>query len=130
MVEVKLPSDRKFGFFFAVVFVIIAVYLYSENKLIFAYASGSIASIFFFLALFKDYSLRRLNKLWMQFGLLLGIFVSPIILGIIFFGLITPTAILMRLRGRDALRLRSKTQNSFWIKRQTETQLGSFKTQF
>ena len=82
------------------------------------------------LATLRANLLRPLNKIWMQFGLLLGLIVSPIILGIIFFGIFTPTAILMRTKGRDALKLKSEIQTSFWIKRQSETELGSFKNQF
>ena len=74
--------------------------------------------------------LHPLNKLWMRFGLLLGMIVSPIVLGAIFFLLFTPIAVLMRLFGRDELRLRFKKQSSHWIKREKETQSQSFKNQF
>ena len=113
-----------------VVFITIALYFYSESKLIVTYGSSFMALFFMILASFRANALRPLNKIWMQFGLLLGLIVSPIILGIIFFGLITPTAILMRIKGRDALRLRSEIKTSFWIKRQSEKELGSFKNQF
>ena len=66
----------------------------------------------------------------MRFGLLLGIIVSPIVLGIIFFGLFTPIAMLMRMSGRDELRLKSVQKTSHWIKRGEPIKSGSFKHQF
>ena len=66
----------------------------------------------------------------MKFGILLGMIVSPIIMGIIFFGIFTPIAILMRFSGRDELRLRFKKQKTHWINRKTLTVIDSFKKQF
>jgi hypothetical protein len=66
----------------------------------------------------------------MQFGLLLSKIVSPIVFGIIFFGLFTPIAILMRLWGRDELRLKFKRKTSHWISRSEPIQADSFKQQF
>ncbi len=71
-----------------------------------------------------------LNKLWIKFGILLGIIVNPIIMGIIFFGIFTPIAILMRLSGRDELRLRLKKKKTYWINRKTLNRFDSFKKQF
>jgi hypothetical protein len=66
----------------------------------------------------------------MRFGLLLGMIVSPIVLGLIFFIMFTPVAFLMRLRGRDELRLKSKEKHTHWIQRDTPMQTDSFKHQF
>ena len=75
-------------------------------------------------------ALLPLNKLWMQFGLLLGMIVSPIILGLIFFGLFTPIAMLMRISGRDELRLKLTEKASHWISRGEPIKSESFKQQF
>ncbi|MDB2564391.1 SxtJ family membrane protein, partial [Amylibacter sp.] len=71
-----------------------------------------------------------LNKLWMSFGFLLGKIVSPLIIGIIFFALFTPIAVVMRLFGRDELRLRFKSKESHWINREISMQPNSFRNQF
>jgi hypothetical protein len=74
--------------------------------------------------------LLPLNKLWMKFGILLGMIVSPIIMGIIYFGIFTPIAIIMRLAGRDELRLRLKKQKTHWINRKILNKVDLFKNQF
>jgi hypothetical protein len=74
--------------------------------------------------------LRPLNLIWMSLGLVLGTFISPIVMGIIFFFIFTPISILMRLIGRDELNLRFKKKQSYWIKRTSMDQNSSFKNQF
>ena len=128
--EIELPSNRKFGIFFTFVFALAAAYFYNSdiNKL--AYVFGATSVIFLFITLLKDDLLLPLNKLWMRFGFLLGIVVSPIVLGIIFFGLFTPIAMLMRLSGRDELRLKFSQKASHWISRCAPVKPESFKQQF
>ena len=87
-------------------------------------------SIFLLITLIKSDALLPLNKLWMRFGLLLGMIVSPIVLGVIFFGLFTPIAMLMRLSGRDELRLKFTQKASHWISRGEPIKSESFKHQF
>ena len=104
--NIKLPSNKKFGYFFTVVFVISTIYfLYSELKTA-TYIMALVASLFFVITLINANLLLPLNKLWMKFGLLLGKIISPIVLGIIFLGLFTPYGIVMRIFGRDELRLK------------------------
>ena len=128
--EIKLPSNRKFGFFFTFVFAIAAAYFYYYATLGWAYAFVAASSIFLLITLIKSDALLPLNKLWMRFGLLLSVIVSPIVLGIIFFGLFTPIAMLMRLRGRDELRLKFTQKASHWITRNEAITSDSFKNQF
>jgi len=128
--EIELPSNRSFGFFFAGVFAIVAVYFYYDESAKIALVLASIAIFFLVATLIKADLLLPLNKLWMSFGLLLGKIVSPIVLGIIFFFMFTPIAFLMRLFRRDELRLRLENQNSHWIQRELSPQSGSFKYQF
>ena len=78
----------------------------------------------------KSDALLPLNKLWMYFGILLGMIVSPIVLGIVFFGLFTPIAMFMRLSGRDELRLKLTQKASHWISRSEPIKSESFKHQF
>ena len=128
--EIEIPSNRKFGFFFTFVFAIVAAYFYYAANIAWTYAFAGISSIFLLITLIKSDALLPLNKLWMWFGLLLGMIVSPIVLGIIFFGLFTPIAILMRLSGRDELRLNFTQKASHWILRKEPIKAESFKHQF
>ena len=128
--NIELPSNRKFGFFFTFVFALGACYFYYTNEVTLAYALIVTSIICFILSMFKPGILFPLNKLWMKFGLLLGLIVSPIVLGLIFFGIFTPTALLMRFCRRDELRLRFKNKKSYWIARNQSIDPVSFKRQF
>ena len=128
--KIELPSNRKFGFFFTFVFALAAAYFcYTTNKG-WAYVFVAAASTFLLITLIKSDALLPINKLWMRFGILLGMVVSPILLGIIFFGLFTPIAMLMRLSGRDELRLKFTQKASYWILRDKPIGSESFKQQF
>jgi uncharacterized membrane protein YjgN (DUF898 family) len=128
--EVELPSNRKFGFFFTFVFAIAAAYFFYYVKMTWAYTFITAALVFLIVTLAKSDTLLPLNKLWMRFGLLLGMIVSPIVLGVIFFGLFTPIAAIMRLSGRDELRLKFSQKASHWITRSEPIKSESFKQQF
>ena len=128
--NLKLPSNQKFGFFFTFVFAVAATYFFHSTNMTLAYAFITISLSFLIITLVKSNVLLPLNKLWMQFGLLLGMIVSPIVLGIIFFGLFTPIAILMRLSGRDELRLKFNKKPCYWITRSQPIKSNSFKNQF
>lgn len=128
--EIELPSNRKFGFFFTFVFAIAAAYFFSVANITWVCVFVTAALIFLFITLIESNALLPLNKLWMCFGLLLGIIVSPVVLGVIFFGLFTPIAILMRLSGRDELRLKFSRKASHWITRSEPIKSESFKHQF
>ena len=128
--QVELPSNRKFGFFFSVIFIILSSYFFYAQSQTVALAMLLIALLFLIIAFFKANLLLPLNKLWMRFGLLLGMIISPIILGVIFFGLITPYSIVMRLIGRDELHLRILKNSSHWISRSQCSPQTNFKRQF
>ena len=128
--NLNLPSNRKFGFFFTFVFAVTAAYIYFTENITWAYAFITISLSFLIITLVKSDVLLPLNKLWMRLGLLLGMIVSPIVLGIIFFGLFTPIAILMRLSGRDELKIKFNKKSSYWITRSEPINSNSFKNQF
>ena len=128
--EIELPSNRKFGFFFTFVFAVAATYFFYLANVSWAYVFVVAASLFLLVTLIKSDALLPFNKLWMRFGLLLGIIVSPIVFGIIFFGLFTPIALLMRLSGRDELRLNFSEKASHWISRSEPIKSDSFNNQF
>jgi len=104
--QIELPSNRKFGFFFTFIFAVLATYFSYIESTVFLYSFAITSVLFFTITLVHAESLSRLNRLWMAFGLLLGKIVSPVVMGIIFFGLFTPISLLMRLFGRDELRLK------------------------
>ncbi len=128
--EIKLPSNRKFGFFFSVIFLLVSSYYLYLNEKIIALILGFISILFFFVSLLKAGLLLPLNIIWMKFGILLGKLISPIVLGTIFFFMFTPVAVIMRFIGRDELRLRLNFQDSYWIKRKSSINKASFKRQF
>ena len=106
--QVKLPSNRKFGFFFSTIFLLASLYSYYIDSEFMVYILGLLCGILLITTITNPKVLLPLNKLWMKFGILLGMIVSPILMGIIFFGIFTPIAMIMRLLGRDELRLRFK----------------------
>ena len=128
--KTELPSNRKFGFFFTAVFLVASAYFYMKTNTIGLYTFGGLAIIFLLITIIKAEILLPLNKLWMSLGHLIGLFVSPIVLGLIFFGIFTPIGFVMRLFGRDELRLKFKEKRSYWIKREIAQEFHSFKNQF
>ena len=126
----ELPSNRQFGFFFTAVFLGVSVYFYIMTNAFGFYTFGGLAVIFLLVTIIKAEVLLPLNKFWMGLGHLIGMFVSPLVIGFIFFGIFTPTGFLMRLFGRDELKLEFKQKHSYWIKRETDSEIYSFKNQF
>jgi hypothetical protein len=127
----ELPSNRKFGFFFTFIFLIFGIYLSYNQTALYNYLSFAMASLLFLVSLVKADLLLPLNNLWMRLGLLLGIVVSPIVLGVIFFGLFMPISLFMKLAGRDELGLKLTSRKSYWKKRcGGSPQPEEFKRQF
>jgi uncharacterized membrane protein len=128
----QLPSNKKFGLLFFGVFFALALYAYSKNEasliigLLLLLSSVFLISSFFYQGL-----LSPLNKAWFMLGLALGKIVSPIVLGIIFFGLITPIALIARLLGRDELKLKRPKKSTYWSEPiGSNSDADSFKNQF
>ena len=114
MDEIKISSNRSFGIVFFIVFLLIALYpLLKDNDL--RIWSLVISFIFLILGLINSKILTPLNRLWFKFGLLLGKFISPLILGIIFFIVVTPIGIIMRLLKKDLLNLKYNKKETYWI---------------
>ena len=116
MNEIKPSSNRSFGIVFFIVFLLIAIYPLLNNGELRIW-SLIIAMIFLVLGLIKSKVLTPLNKLWFKFGLLLGKVVSPLIMGIIFFFVVTPTAFIMRIIGKDLLNLKFNNKKTYWIEK-------------
>jgi len=115
--EVESSSNRSFGFVFTVVFLLIALWplFYKEG---FRWWACGVALGFGLLAIFRPTLLSGLNRLWTKLGLLLGKIVSPVALGIVFYAVLTPLGIAMRLTGKDPLRLKlDPDARTYWIPR-------------
>tara|TARA_B100000989_G_scaffold292742_1_gene269123 strand:+ start:908 stop:1300 length:393 start_codon:yes stop_codon:yes gene_type:complete len=124
----KLPSNRSFGIVFFLVFFVIGIYpLIKDGDL--RIWSLIISIIFLILGLLNSSILYPLNRIWMKFGYLLGAIIAPIVMALIFFGVVTPTGILMKIVGKDLLNLKKKkNKKTYWIKK--EKLKSSMKNQF
>ena len=88
-----------------------------------------VAMVFLILGLMNTKLLTPLNRMWFRFGMFLGAIVAPVVMGIIFFLVVTPTGFLMRMMGKDLLRRKyDKSNKSYWIKR--DNRHGTMKKQF
>jgi len=115
--EVEGSSDRSFGVVFAIVFFLIAAWPLMDGATP-RWWAGAIGVVFAIVTVVKPTLLAGLNRLWLKFGILLGKVVSPIALGILFFGVLAPIGVLMRLVGKDPLRLKhDAAAASYWIPR-------------
>ena len=109
--KVKVGSNRSFGIVFFVVFLIVALWPL-KNNLDIRIWSLIISFIFLILGIFNSKLLSPLNKIWFKFGILLGRIISPIVMGIIFFIVVTPTAIILKIFKKDVLSLKKSNSNS------------------
>ena len=125
--DIEISSNRNFGIVFFIVFFLIAVYPLINNGNIRVW-SLIISIIFLILGLINSKLLLPLNKVWFKFGLLLGSVISPIVMGIIFFLVVTPIALILRAIGKDVLNLKKNNNKTYWIEK-TE-QKSSMKNQF
>ena len=129
--QAELPSNKKFGLYFSIFFVMVGIYYLKESNFNLAIILLLTSAFFLLIALFKSQVFLPLNIVWMRLGVLLGIIASPIILGVIFFGLFTPIALVMKLFARDELQLKNSKCESFWkLKDQDPQSLVKFKYQF
>ena len=116
MDNVKIGSNRSFGIVFFAVFLIIAIYpLINSGEL--RLWSLIISIIFLVLGLVNSKILNPLNKFWFKFGIFLGKIISPFVMGIIFFLVVTPIGLLMRLLNKDLLNLKFNNSHSYWIEK-------------
>ena len=116
MNNVKISSNKSFGIVFFVVFLLIAFYPLINQAGIKIW-SVIISLIFLILGMLNSKLLTPLNKLWFKFGIILGKIVSPLIMALIFFTVVTPIAFLMKILKKDLLNLKFSKNNSYWIEK-------------
>ena len=125
--KIKLPSNRNFGIVFSVVFLIVALWpLLSKNDI--RIWSLIISGIFLVLGLINSKLLLPLNKIWFKFGIFLGNFIAPIVMGIIYFMVVTPTGLIMKILGKDLLNLKKNNKDTYWIEKDNSN--NDLKNQF
>ena len=125
--KIKISSNRSFGIVFSIVFFIIAIWPLLNGSNI-RYWSLIISVVFLILGILNSKILTPLNKIWFKIGILLGNVISPIIMSIIFFLVVTPTSFIMKILRKDLLNLKKNTKNSYWIKKQNQN--SRMKNQF
>jgi len=116
MSKIKINSNKSFGIVFSVVFFLIAIYPLLNNNDV-RFWSLLLSFIFLILGLKNSNILSPLNKIWFKFGLLLSKIISPMVMGLIFFCIITPTSIILKLFNKDILNLKKNDTKTYWIKK-------------
>ena len=125
--DIKIGSNKSFGIVFFVVFLLIGLWpILNENEI--RIWPVIISFIFLILGLFNSKVLTPLNKLWFRFGILLGNFIAPIVMGIVFFLVVSPTGLLMKLLKKDLINLKKNNEKTYWIEKKEIT--SSMKNQF
>ena len=112
--KIKIGSNRSFGVVFFIVFFLISIYPLFNNESVY-YWSLILSLAFLILGLLNSKLLYPLNFIWFKFGILLGRIVSPIIMGVIFFLVVTPTSILLKIFGKDVLKLKYNNSKTYWL---------------
>jgi len=124
----KISSNKSFGILFFIVFILISIWPLFYGKVLRIWPIP-IALIFLVLGLINSKILTPLNLIWVKFGELLGKIIAPIVMALVYFLVLTPISLILRLIKKDILKLKiSKKTESYWIKR--EKKIGSMKKQF
>ena len=125
--EIKISSNKSFGIVFFIVFFLFGIWpVLTGNDA--RYWSISLSLIFLILGFLNSKLLSPLNRLWFKFGIILGNFIAPIIMGLIFFLVVTPIGLIMKLLGKDLINLKKNNDKTYWIeKKEIKT---SMKNQF
>ena len=125
--DIKIGSNRSFGIVFFVVFLLIGLYPILKGNDV-RYWSLIVSLGFLILGIINSKILSPLNKLWFKFGIFLGRIVSPLVMGIIFFAVVTPIALIMKLLRKDVLNLKKNNKKSYWV--ETKNRISKMKNQF
>ena len=112
--KIKISSNRSFGLFFFGIFLIISLWPLLDNQDIRIW-SLIVSLIFLILGILNSNLLKPFNKIWFKFGIFLGKIVSPIIMGLVYFLVVTPTGFIMRFLGKDLLKLKKNKNNTYWL---------------
>ena len=125
--EIKLPTNRNFGLVFFIIFLFISLYPLLKNENI-RYWSLTISLTFLILGIINSKLLTPLNKAWIKFGIFLGKIMTPIVMGLIFFLVVTPTYIILKIIGKDVLKHKKNKSETYWLTK--EEAKSTMKDQF
>ena len=114
--NIKIGTNKSFGIVFFVFFLIVSIFPLLNDGDIRVW-SLIISLIFLILGILNSKILTPLNRIWFKFGILLGRFVSPVVMGIIFFAIVTPTSVIMRVLQKNLLNLKKGNKKTYWIER-------------
>ena len=114
--NIKIGTNKSFGIVFFVFFFIVSIFPLLNDGDIRVW-SLIISIIFLILGILNSKILTPLNRIWFKFGILLGRFVSPVVMGIIFFAIVTPTSVIMRVLQKNLLNLKKGNKKTYWIER-------------
>ena len=126
--KIKIGSNRNFGIVFFIVFLVVSLWPLTYGEPIRIW-SAIISLVFLILGLMNSKLLTPLNQLWFKFGIILGAIVAPIVMGFVFFLVVTPIGLVMRIMGKDLLNKKyDKKKETYWIKR--DKPVSTMKKQF
>ena len=114
--NIKIGTNKSFGIVFFLFFLIVSIFPLFQNGNIRIWPL-IMAIIFLILGLLNSKILTPLNKIWFKFGILLGTFVSPIVMGAVFFIIVTPTSLIMKVLGKNLLNLKRDNKKTYWIEK-------------
>jgi len=115
-INIKIGTNKSFGIVFFVFFFIVSMFpLLNDGNI--RFWSLIISIIFLILGILNSKILTPLNQVWFKFGILLGRFVSPVVMGIVFFAIVTPTSVIMRILQKNLLNLKKSNKKTYWIER-------------
>ena len=125
-IKINSKDNITFGILFFILFLIIGLYPLKSEGLIRIW-SVVLSLVFLIITIIRPNLFTFINKLWIQFGILLGKIISPVVMGLVFFFVVTPIGILVRIFKKDVMGLK-RGANTYWINR--EDKLQSMKKQF
>ncbi len=125
--EIKISSNKSFGIVFFIVFLIISLWPIKNGGDLRIWAL-IFSIIFLILGLINSKILTPLNKIWFKFGILLGNIISPIVMGLVFFAVVVPTGLIMKILRKDLIGLKKNNKNTYWIEKNSQT--TTMKNQF
>lgn len=129
--QARLPSNRSFGALFSLILLVVAFQAYRRSHVMTAEAVAACAAGMALITLTKPAWLSTANRLWFALGLLMGRLVNPLVMGLLFIVLFAPVGLVMRWAGRDALALKRRSTDSYWIERNTSAaDAEGFKNQY
>jgi len=122
----KISSNRSFGITFSIFFLLLSLYFFFKNEKIY-YSLIIISLIFLTLGILKSKILTNPNKIWVMFGEKLGFIIAPIIMALVYFTVVTPIALILKICGKDVLNIKNKKAQTYWVNKKN---INSMKKQY